>query len=124
MTINNIINKCIKNKRNTLNLSSNKLTSIPKEIGKLTQLKYLDLSFNKLTSIPHEIGNLTQLKYLDLTDNQLCWIPISIGKLCQCTDFYINLVHNPLNINLQTMYNEIDYNYSKIILKYFHFSKN
>ena len=41
-----------------LNLESNKLTSLPKEIGDLKQLKELYLKQNQLTSLPKEIGDL------------------------------------------------------------------
>jgi Leucine-rich repeat (LRR) protein len=46
----------------TLNLNgyrkNNKLTSLPKEIGDLKQLKKLSLIGNQLTSLPKEIGDL------------------------------------------------------------------
>jgi Leucine-rich repeat (LRR) protein len=40
-----------------IDLSSNKLTELPKEIEKLTSLTYLYLHNNKLTELPKEIGN-------------------------------------------------------------------
>ena len=45
-----------------LNLSDNKLISIPMEIGKLINLQELNLSRNQLTSIPPELGNLKTLE--------------------------------------------------------------
>lgn len=38
-----------------LNLSANKLTKLPTEIGKLTSLTELDLDFNRLTALPPEL---------------------------------------------------------------------
>ena len=56
-----------------LRLYHNQLTSsIPSEIGNLTNLTYLNLNYNHLTgSIPSEIGNLTNLTNLSLSSNQL-----------------------------------------------------
>ncbi len=46
----------------TLELSWNKLESIPKEIGNLSNLQILSLRGDKLESIPKEIGNLSNLQ--------------------------------------------------------------
>ena len=56
---------------------------IPKEIGKLINLKYLYLNNNQLTGeIPKEIGKLINLQRLYLYNNQLTGeIPKEIGKL-------------------------------------------
>ena len=65
-----------------INLFSNNLKGeIPKEIGKLINLKGLYLYNNKLIGeIPKEIGKLINLKYLYLCHN-LGEIPKEIGKL-------------------------------------------
>lgn len=57
--------------------------SLPREIGKLTQLETLSMSGNKLSgSLPNEIGSLTSLTYLSLSDNSISGpIPRDIGKL-------------------------------------------
>ena len=53
-------------------LYNQELTSIPNEIGCLTNLTNLRLENVQLTGeIPSEIGNLTNLEWLDLSDNQL-----------------------------------------------------
>ena len=64
-----------------LNLNSNKLTSLPAEIGRLTGLTHLGLSRNQLTSLPVEIGNMTGLEVLYLCNNQLTSLPVEIGML-------------------------------------------
>jgi Leucine-rich repeat (LRR) protein len=62
-------------------------STIPSEIGLLTQLMFLSFSDNSLTStIPSEIGLLTKLKRLTFSFNQLTsTIPNEIGLLTQLT---------------------------------------
>jgi Leucine-rich repeat (LRR) protein len=59
------------------------LKCLPKEVGKLTQLIHLDLhSCLKLKSLPKAVGKLTQLIHLDLSDCfRLKELPQSIGYL-------------------------------------------
>ena len=66
-----------------LNLYDNKLTSLPPEIGNLTNLTYLGLPHNKLGSLPPEIGRLTQLTNLPLYGNEyeLTSLPLGIDRL-------------------------------------------
>lgn len=53
------------------NLSINKLTEIPSEIGALQNLKVLRLSHNALTRLPQEICQLQQLEHLYLHGNPI-----------------------------------------------------
>ncbi|KAI2505057.1 hypothetical protein MHU86_9413 [Fragilaria crotonensis] len=74
-----------------LDVEGNSLSStIPSEIGLLTQLRKLDISRNALSStIPSEIGLLTLLTELDFTNNELTGaIPSS---LCSLTSLYGNI---------------------------------
>ena len=64
-----------------LRLSHNELTSIPKSIRLLVNLKCLSLSYNKITSIPEYISSLVNLQVLDLHDNQITSILKSISSL-------------------------------------------
>ncbi|KAI2505059.1 hypothetical protein MHU86_9415 [Fragilaria crotonensis] len=63
-------------------------STIPSEIGLLTQLTYLDVEGNSLSStIPSEIGLLTQLTKLDISNNALAsTIPSEIGLLTLLTE--------------------------------------
>ena len=47
-----------------------KLTTLPSEIGKLTNLECLDASFNRISKLPDEMRNLKNLKVLNLSGNQ------------------------------------------------------
>ena len=74
-----------------LSLSGNQLTSVPKELGKLTNLRGLDLDFNQIESLPDEIGNLAKLNILKLHDNELDKLPESICDLTGITELSIGL---------------------------------
>ncbi|WP_061206220.1 E-cadherin-binding leucine-rich repeat protein LRR20 [Leptospira santarosai] len=64
-----------------LDLSRNRLTTLPKEIGKLQTLQKLDLSRNRLITLSKEIERLQNLLSLDLNENQLTTLPKEIGQL-------------------------------------------
>lgn len=65
----------------TLDLSYNKLRTIPALIGNFQQLKSLSLNNNRILSIPTEISNLTKLEVLTLNNNLIKQLPQSISKL-------------------------------------------
>ncbi len=73
-----------------LHLSGNYLTSLPMDIGKLTQLTCLESSKNKLTFLPASIGNLNNLSHLDLRGNQLSFLPCNIDNLTNLTHLYLS----------------------------------
>jgi hypothetical protein len=65
-----------------LNLYDNSLAAIPtRSFEKMTQLEELNLSFNKLLSIPKEISALSSLRLLLLDKNLLRALPDSISQL-------------------------------------------
>ena len=65
------------------------MTSLPDEIGNLSNLKELNLYKNQLTSLPDEIGNLSNLRKLYLHNNQLTRLPQEIGNLSKLTTLYL-----------------------------------
>ena len=83
----------LKNLR-TISLYNNSLTKLPVELGNLTNLVALDLSENRLTKIPIELDNLLKLEILDLSYNQLTEIPADIGNLDNLK--YLQFAHNQL----------------------------
>ncbi|MEL6439281.1 MAG: GTP-binding protein, partial [Cyanobacteria bacterium J06621_8] len=73
-----------------LDLQDNSLSSLPVEIVQLTNLSVLDLNSNSLSSLPAEIGQLTNLSVLDLQDNSLSSLPAEIGQLTNLSELYLN----------------------------------
>jgi Leucine-rich repeat (LRR) protein len=69
-------------KLTSLEITKSQLTTIPKEIGKLHNLRVLSISWGgQLESIPKEIGNLKKLEKLDLWRNNLTSLPSTIKNL-------------------------------------------
>lgn len=58
-----------------LDLSGNRLTSLPSNISGLSHLVELNVSYNKLSSLPKSISALSTLKKLSVSYNQLDTIP-------------------------------------------------
>ena len=78
------------NDHDTLDLSSLYLTSLPEQIGKLTNLTVLYLEGNNLTSLPEQIGTLTNLTTLYISHNpNLLNLPLSLQNLTQITHIII-----------------------------------
>lgn len=64
-----------------LNLSKERLDSIPSSIYRFTELKGLDLSKNKLTDIPLEFKVFSKLEVLNISQNKLHFLPMAVTKL-------------------------------------------
>lgn len=81
---------CANGQINFLGLEFRGLTSLPPEIGNLTNLAELDLSGNRLTSLPPEFGNLNSLIDLSLWENQLTSLPPEFGNLTNLIRLYLD----------------------------------
>jgi Leucine-rich repeat (LRR) protein len=71
----------VKDNIRSLDVSVNKLKTIPDYIGSFTNLKHLNLSSNRLHAIPDTVGNLKKLETLDVSCNLLTALPTSLSKL-------------------------------------------
>lgn len=82
-------------------LNDNRLTELPAEIGQLTRLSSLWVNHNQLTHLPAEIGRLSNLHSLSLGSNRLRQLPAEIGQLTSLLDLYLpdnHLPHLPAEI--------------------------
>ena len=66
---------------NALDLSQNKLRTLPPWFGELRNLQELRISRNKLVEFPEAICSFTHLKRLDLSRNALTGLPKCMGGL-------------------------------------------
>jgi Leucine-rich repeat (LRR) protein len=74
-----IIEQAARDKVTELDLSGKGLTTLPPEIGQLTNLQTLNLYSNQLSSLPPEIRKVSNLKKLDLRRNPVPIPPEILG---------------------------------------------
>lgn len=92
---------------NWLILTDNKLTYLPRSIGKLTKLQKFALAGNQLTALPSEMAACRNLELLRLSANRLEAIPswlLSLPKLS-----WLAFSGNPCSISQQYPLEEIAY---------------
>jgi Leucine-rich repeat (LRR) protein len=77
-----------------LNLSRNRLKTIPDALFEATWLEVLDLGGNWLSELPAAIGRLDNLSRLDLSENQLTLIPPELFSCVELRDLslYMNQI--------------------------------
>jgi Leucine-rich repeat (LRR) protein len=86
----------------TLNANCNVLESLPAEMGSLQALHVLKLRTNKLPLLPPEMACLSSLQSLDLAENQLVRLPPSFSTLVSLTtlDMSHNRIKSPIPSSL------------------------
>jgi len=82
----------------SLDLSCNKINTLPENFPKLQQIVHLDLSKNGITELPEDFGELVRLKRLDLFKNNLEHLPMSFHKLKSLQ--WLDLKANPIQESL------------------------
>lgn len=100
----------------TLNLKDCKLSELPKEIGKLKNLRKLWLDGNSLKKLPDEICDLTLLEELYVPNNNIDVLPENLGSLNNLIE--INFKNNniktlPLSLVLLKKLVKIDFRSQK-----------
>lgn len=73
-----------------LDLSKNRLTSLPDDICKLKLLKQLNLDTNKIDTIPNCLGNMKKLELFNISNNLITFLPESFGKLSNLKQVFLN----------------------------------
>ena len=86
-----------------IDLSKQKLTSIPAVVFQCPNLVYLDLKRNRIEEIPAAIGQLKKLRVLNMSRNRLARLPKEIGQLIVLRSLILNqneIVELPPEIGL------------------------
>jgi len=95
-----------------LRVSSMRLTSVPKNALKLSQLRVLIVSNNNITTLtPAETAAFPKLEVIDLTGNPLTSLPSSVGSLSQMKELRLSqtkLTALPAEISQMNMLEIID----------------
>jgi len=78
----------------SLNLSHNRLSSIPDSIFGFLHLRELNVSHNNLSELPPSICLLDKLRKMNVSDNQISRLPLGIEQLQSLEK--LNLMNNPL----------------------------
>ncbi|NXI15641.1 PIDD1 protein, partial [Irena cyanogastra] len=67
-------------------VSHNRLVTLPEDFGCLSKLTFFSAMKNQLKDLPQSIGELSMLKDLDLSENALELLPEEVGNLHNCTE--------------------------------------
>ena len=78
-----------------LTVNNNKIEVLPENVCYLRSLKRLAAWSNKLLELPPSIGNLEALENLDLKGNRLTYLPSSIGQLAMLK--YLDVSENAIS---------------------------
>ncbi|NXS21795.1 PIDD1 protein, partial [Mystacornis crossleyi] len=67
-------------------VSHNSLVTLPEDFGCLSKLTFFSAMKNQLKDLPRSIGKLSMLQDLDLSENALELLPEEVGNLHNCTE--------------------------------------
>merc|ERR1712241_726040 len=91
-----------------LNLSHNRLSTLPAEITEFTQLEKLDISNNSFISLPQALFSLPALTTINARKNFIADIDVEVLLNQSSTLETLNLEENPLNRDCQESLANID----------------
>ncbi|KAF2977188.1 hypothetical protein EK904_007974, partial [Melospiza melodia maxima] len=69
-----------------LMVSHNSLVTLPEDFGSLSKLTFFSAMKNQLKDLPQSIGELSMLQDLNLSENALELLPEEVGNLHNCTE--------------------------------------
>lgn len=78
-----------------LELEENRIEQLPVDIGTMRNLVRLDVANNRLFDIPESIGECGQLKYICAHSNYIQHVPATLGACFQLE--YVDLARNKIN---------------------------
>lgn len=110
------LSKVSSNLRN-LDLSANKISSVPSCIGNFKSLKTLNLGHNRLSRLPEELGQLIKLETLVLCGNRLTQLPAGLNKLKALKELDLSknrLTEFPLSLTQLRQLNLVDMSGNKL----------
>jgi len=64
-----------------ISFGKQKLTELPQELARFTELRILDVENNRLTKLPDFIGDFQQLKELNASHNRLELFPLQVCRM-------------------------------------------
>lgn len=94
-----------------LNLTSNKIDSLPSDLTYLDKLESLNLTNNKLDSLQNSIGDLKSLRELKLGNNEIYHVSPRLGELTELVLLELwsnNIYYLPLELNNLKNLKELD----------------
>lgn len=91
-----------------LNLSHNRLSTLPAEISEFSQLEKVDISHNSFISIPQGLISLPALINLNARKNFIADIDVEVLLSSTSTLESLNLEENPLNRDCQEVLTNVD----------------
>ena len=73
-----------------LDLSHNRIESLPEGIGAMTELEVLNMDSNQLSTLPNSLGSCGSMAVLDLSRNALEAIPEALSDMKQLRNFMLD----------------------------------
>jgi len=89
-----------------LNLSYNKMSSLPEEISTCEQLETVDISHNSFISLPNCLLNLPKIIKINARKNYIAEVEVELISTCETLE-NLNLEENPLTRDCQENLNSI-----------------
>ncbi|OQV15498.1 hypothetical protein BV898_10365 [Hypsibius exemplaris] len=80
-----------------LNLRSNRITALPDEVCRMSELRVLDISGNRFQTFPSFILNNSKIQTVIVQDNQIIEVDTDLLKGASLSLKELNLCENPLS---------------------------